>query len=72
LSLPHAQDDIYKWPSDLLKPDIVLLLNVSEEIRLERHSRRNAASITSQEKLLKDDIKFRQDVLQAYANMREP
>jgi len=72
LSLPQVEDDIYKWPSDLLKPDIVILLNVSEEVRLERHSRRHPESVTLQEKLLKDDTKFREDVLKAYTNMREP
>ncbi|KAL1496986.1 hypothetical protein ABEB36_008023 [Hypothenemus hampei] len=72
LTLPDFGDAIYKWPGDLLKPTIVIFLNVSEKKRLERHSRRSAELITEQEKLLKNNTKFREDVLQAYKNMREP
>ncbi|CAG9771346.1 unnamed protein product [Ceutorhynchus assimilis] len=72
LELPNPSDEIYKWPDDLLKPDKVIFLNVSEEMRLERHSRRAAALVTTQENLLKDNVKFRGDVIQAYKNMREP
>ncbi|XP_066256984.1 UMP-CMP kinase 2, mitochondrial-like isoform X2 [Euwallacea similis] len=72
LKLPDAANEIYKWPEDLLKPEKVIFLNVSEEVRLERHSRRSVDLVTAQEKLLKDDTKFRQDIIQAYNNMREP
>lgn len=61
LQLPDASDDIYKWPSDLLKPDKIILLSVSEAVRLERHSRRAADMVTAQEKRLKDDTKFREE-----------
>lgn len=70
--LPTLEDTIYEWPVDLLKPDIVLLLTVSEQVRRERHSRRSAELVTSQEKLLNSDSKFRQDIMQAYTNMRNP
>ncbi|XP_066138183.1 UMP-CMP kinase 2, mitochondrial-like [Euwallacea fornicatus] len=72
LKLPDAEDEIYKWPADLLKPQKVIFLNVSEQVRLERHSKRNANLVTTQEKLLKINKKFRQDIIQAYNNMREP
>ncbi|KAH1024313.1 hypothetical protein HUJ05_003813 [Dendroctonus ponderosae] len=70
--LPDATDEIYQWPVDLLKPQKVILLTVSEEIRLERHSRRSADLVTEQEHLLKANAKFREDILQAFKNMRNP
>lgn len=60
LSLPDRSDDVYKWPDDLLKPDKVIFLDVSEEARLERHSRRGENLVTEQEKLLKKNNSFRQ------------
>lgn len=60
LSLPEPSDEVYKWPDDLLKPNKVILLYVSEEVRLERHSRRNENLVTEQEKLLKKNDSFRQ------------
>ncbi|KAJ8971402.1 hypothetical protein NQ317_005518 [Molorchus minor] len=56
--MPPANDKIYCWPEDLFRPDIVLLLDVSEQVRLQRLSRRK--SYTAQENLLKDCSKFRQ------------
>lgn len=58
IKLPKENDEIFNWPEDLLKPDIVLLLSVSERIRLKRISGR--VNKTSQEKLLKDDKTFRE------------
>lgn len=72
LSLPEPSDEVYNWPDDLLKPNKVILLYVSEEVRLERHSRRNENLVTEQERLLKKNDSFRQNVIQAYKNMREP
>lgn len=56
--MPPSGDEIYSWPDDLFKPDVVILLEVSEEVRLERHSRRK--TYTTQEELLKSSNDFRQ------------
>ncbi|XP_050309719.1 UMP-CMP kinase 2, mitochondrial-like [Anthonomus grandis grandis] len=72
LTLPEEGDDVYKWPDDLLKPNKVILLQVSEAVRLERHSRRGAEMVTPQEKLLTNDKEFRDNVIRAYKNMRDP
>lgn len=56
--LPDAGSVSLNWPEDLLKPDIVLLLHVSEAKRLERIS--NRQGVTKQENLLKDNTNFRQ------------
>nr|CAH7759824.1 unnamed protein product [Callosobruchus chinensis] len=68
--MPGEGDPIYKWPEDLFKPDIVIFLDVSEEVRKQRQSRRK--NITVQENLLNSDLKFRQNVIQAYRNMYQP
>lgn len=60
LTLPDHSDEVYKWPDDLLKPDKVIFIDVSEEVRLERHSRRSENLVTEQERLLKKDNSFRQ------------
>ncbi|VEN44631.1 unnamed protein product [Callosobruchus maculatus] len=65
--MPAKGDPIYKWPEDLFKPDIVIFLDVSEEVRKERQSRRK--NVTAQENMLNSDLKFRQNVIQAYKNM---
>lgn len=57
-SLPSEGDEFYRWPHDLLKPDKVFFLHVSEEERLKRLSRRTTA--TDEEDQLKEDLKFRQ------------
>lgn len=53
-----AGDAFYRWPDDLMKPDIVLLLNVSEDVRYERLSRRK--NLTEQEHHLNESSKFRE------------
>nr|CAI5842258.1 unnamed protein product [Callosobruchus analis] len=68
--LPVKGDPMYKWPEDLFQPDIVIFLDVSEEVRKERQSRRK--NITVQENMLNTDLKFRQNVIQAYKNMSCP
>uniref|UniRef100_A0A452J431 UMP-CMP kinase 2, mitochondrial n=1 Tax=Gopherus agassizii TaxID=38772 RepID=A0A452J431_9SAUR len=35
-NLPPAHHEVYQWPEDLLKPDLVLLLTVSPEERIRR------------------------------------
>lgn len=51
--------DDYNWPVDLLKPDIVLFLVVSEEIRRYRHAFRNTTN-TKEEQMLANNGIFRQ------------
>lgn len=51
-------DKYYEWPSDLMKPDKVLLLKVSEEERIKRLSRRQ--NLTEQEEQLKASQLFRE------------
>lgn len=55
--LPENGSEVYEWPQDLLKPDIVIFLNVSEEVRKKRLSRRTAK--TDQENLLESKLEFR-------------
>ncbi|KAG5874100.1 hypothetical protein JTB14_005896 [Gonioctena quinquepunctata] len=69
-NMPPEGNKIYNWPEDLFKPDIVLLLNVSEEVRTQRQSRRT--NVTTQEELLNSSTEFRKNVIQAYKNMRSP
>lgn len=55
--MPPKHDDVYEFPKDLLKPDIIFLLVVSEEERLRRHSGRSVEKL--HEVMLKDDRTFR-------------
>ncbi|XP_045470780.1 UMP-CMP kinase 2, mitochondrial-like [Harmonia axyridis] len=68
--LPEKGSDVYEWPTDLLKPDIIIYLDVSENMRIQRLSRR--ASKTDQENLLEAKQEFRKNVVQAYENMANP
>lgn len=70
LKLPNEDDDIYFWPKDLLKPDLVIYLTVSEEIRLQRLSRRH--KFTPEEDELKKNAKFRELLNKIYKNMKNP
>ena len=49
---------MYQWPSDLLKPTLVLFLTVSEDVRKQRLSGRGIGS-TFEEKSLDKDQLFR-------------
>lgn len=55
--IPLPGDNIFCWPEDLLKPDIVIFLDVSEAVRKERQSRRR--NVTMQEGLLNNFEEFR-------------
>ncbi|RZB39283.1 UMP-CMP kinase 2, mitochondrial-like [Asbolus verrucosus] len=57
VDIPPEGDSFYHWPSDLLKPDSVIFLNVSEGVRIQRLSRRTIS--TNQEELLKSSSNFR-------------
>ncbi|KAI5705022.1 hypothetical protein M8J75_011194 [Diaphorina citri] len=70
LKLPDEDDDIYSWPKDLMKPDLVIYLTVSEAIRLQRLSRRK--NFTLEENELKKNAKFRELLTTIYRNMNNP
>jgi UMP-CMP kinase 2 len=70
VDMPPEGDKFYEWPQDLLKPNAVLFLHVTEDVRLQRLSRRTVS--TSQEKLLKSTTQFRDNIILAYRNMINP
>jgi len=55
---PSPED--FEWPADLLKPDFVFFLNVSEEERIRRHSHRKDFTNTKEEQTLAEDRLFRE------------
>ena len=57
--LPPSGHWAYQWPIDLLKPDIVFLLTVSEAVRAERMRKRHEVE-TDEEKKIAKDIWFRE------------
>uniref|UniRef100_A0A023F118 Putative thymidylate kinase/adenylate kinase n=1 Tax=Triatoma infestans TaxID=30076 RepID=A0A023F118_TRIIF len=64
--IPAQGDSVYKWPTDLLKPDIIMFLTVREHERLRRTARRIA---TIEEDKLKSNHEFRERLYKAYSNM---
>ncbi|XP_031466864.1 UMP-CMP kinase 2, mitochondrial isoform X2 [Phasianus colchicus] len=58
-NLPPDHDAVYKWPEDLLKPDLVLLLTVSPEERARRLEGRGLER-TKEEAELEANSLFRQ------------
>ncbi|XP_054287458.1 UMP-CMP kinase 2, mitochondrial-like [Macrosteles quadrilineatus] len=71
-TLPAENDEVYEWPHDLLKPDIVFFLSVSESKRLDRLMRRKNKSVTREELRMKDNKELREAMLQAYLRMKNP
>lgn len=69
--LPPADHPIYQWPRDLLKPDLVLLLTVSPEERLQRLEGRGMEK-TKEEAELETNSIFRQKVEISYKRMENP
>lgn len=57
--LPPAHHPIYRWPRDLLKPDLVVLLTVNPEERLRRMQARGLDRTREEEELEANSI-FRQ------------
>lgn len=57
-NLPLVGSEIYTWPSDLMRPDLVLLLSVSPEERLRRLLHRGLNK-TEEEKQLEINHLFR-------------
>ncbi|XP_067005264.2 UMP-CMP kinase 2, mitochondrial isoform X2 [Anabrus simplex] len=70
-ALPPPGNALYNWPWDLIKPDCVFLLTVSEETRNKRLGHRDIA-ITEEEKKLTDNSSFRALLLEAYKRMDNP
>ena len=56
--VPASGHSVYRWPSDLLKPSVVILLVVSEERRRERITRRQL-QLTNEETQLAEDAQKR-------------
>lgn len=56
-TLPPTDSDVYAWPKDLLCPDMVLFLCVSEQVRKMRLGGRE--ELTTQEHLLASRQLFR-------------
>ncbi|KAM6123242.1 UMP-CMP kinase 2, mitochondrial [Pterocles gutturalis] len=69
--LPPAHDEVYQWPKDLLKPDLVLLLTVDAEERVRRLQRRGLEK-TKEEAELEANSLFRQRVEESYRRMVNP
>ncbi|XP_012862098.1 UMP-CMP kinase 2, mitochondrial [Echinops telfairi] len=69
--LPPAHHHIYQWPKDLLKPDLVLLLTVSPEERVQRIAGRGLEK-TREEAELEANKVFRQKVELSYQQMENP
>ncbi|NXQ98824.1 CMPK2 kinase, partial [Sagittarius serpentarius] len=69
--LPPAHDQVYQWPKDLLKPDLVLLLTVDPEERVQRLQRRGLEK-TREEAELEANTLFRQRVEESYRRMVNP
>ncbi|XP_072391631.1 UMP-CMP kinase 2, mitochondrial-like [Diabrotica undecimpunctata] len=74
---PPKGDKVFNWPEDLLKPDIVLLLSVDEDIRQQRLNKRRKATggiekPDSFTKFLKKCPLFLSHMLTAYKRMHNP
>ncbi|NXC38950.1 CMPK2 kinase, partial [Penelope pileata] len=70
-NLPPDHDEVYKWPEDLLKPDLVLLLTVSPEERAQRLEGRGLEK-TKEEAELEVNSLFRQRIEESYRRMVNP
>lgn len=69
--LPPAHHPIYQWPTDLLRPDLVLLLTVSPEERMKRIQARGIDRTREEAELEANSI-FRQKVEVSYQRMEKP
>ncbi|MXQ89126.1 hypothetical protein E5288_WYG015058 [Bos mutus] len=69
--LPPIHHPIYQWPRDLLKPDLILLLTVSPEERMQRIEGRGMEK-TREEAELETNSIFRQKVEVCYQRMENP
>ncbi|XP_044129833.1 UMP-CMP kinase 2, mitochondrial [Bufo gargarizans] len=70
-NLPDHHHDVYHWPEDLLRPDLVILLTVRDEERI-RRIRQRGLQETKEEKELEANSMFRQKVEEVYKRMEDP
>lgn len=68
--LPPPDSPVYSFPSDLLEPDFVFFLTVTEENRLKRIAHRTG--VTPEEDKLKKEKLFRDTMAQALKRMLMP
>src|SRR5262249_23495570 len=68
---PPKEDKVYRWPEDMPRPSNckIVVLQIPEQLRLDRISQRHPTLITSEEKKLKADMQFRSLVSEAYSNI---
>uniref|UniRef100_A0A8D0DM75 UMP-CMP kinase 2, mitochondrial n=1 Tax=Salvator merianae TaxID=96440 RepID=A0A8D0DM75_SALMN len=71
LHLPPLHHPVYHWPEDLLRPDLVLLLTVNPEERIQRLQGRGIEK-TKEESDLETNCFFRQKVEESYRRMENP
>ncbi|KAG4072655.1 hypothetical protein HA402_004744 [Bradysia odoriphaga] len=60
------------WPHDLLKPNLVLFLLVSEEERVRRHATRLLQTNTPEEQSIAKDQSFRERIVDVYRRIKGP
>ncbi|XP_075454418.1 UMP-CMP kinase 2, mitochondrial [Ascaphus truei] len=70
-NLPECHHEVYQWPDDLLKPNLVILLTVCDEERMLRMHGRGMEE-TKEEKELESNSMFRQKVEEAYKRIGNP
>ncbi|XP_048387600.2 UMP-CMP kinase 2, mitochondrial [Stegostoma tigrinum] len=70
-NLPPPHHELYRWPQDLVQPDLVLLLTVDAEERVRRLDRRGELR-TKEEIELEANSIFRQKVEATYRRMENP
>lgn len=70
-NLPAEGSEVYRWPSDLLQPSLVVLLTLDPEERKKRLNNRGQGK-TEEEQELDDNQLFRLKVEKAYQRIRGP
>ena len=54
--MPPKKHWVYQWPSDLLKPNLVLFLTVTEQVRKQRLCNREGETTFEEQHLDKDKM----------------
>ncbi|GCC23881.1 UMP-CMP kinase 2, mitochondrial [Chiloscyllium punctatum] len=70
-NLPPHHHELYQWPQDLIRPDLVLLLTVDAEERVRRLEQRGEMRTREEIELEANSI-FRQKVEATYRRMENP
>ncbi|KAA0711319.1 UMP-CMP kinase 2, mitochondrial [Triplophysa tibetana] len=70
-NLPRPDSELYQWPEDLLRPNLVLMLNVNPEERMRRLKDRGQDK-TIEENELEVNQLFRLKVEEAYKRIQNP